>query len=234
MTSSTRLPRILLTNDDGINAPGLALLEEIAREFSDEVWVVAPEHDQSGRGQSITLTHPLRSLECGERRWAISGTPADCVVMALFHLMADARPSVILSGVNAGANMGDEVNLSGTLGAAFTSLMFGVPSLGISQAFTSRKNINWKTASAIVPKMLRHFLAQGWPADKCLSINIPDRPAEAITGFSWARQSQKNIVAIEADRREDQREGLYYWLKVIRRTPPDAKIAPFWIAVKSP
>lgn len=213
--------RILLTNDDGISAPGLAVLEEIARELSDDVWVVAPEHDQSGTGQSLTLTNPLRASPQGKQRWAVSGTPADCVSMALSHFMKDAKPSLLLSGINSGANVGEEVNLSGTLGAVFTGLMFDIPSIGLSQAFITRKNINWAAARSIAPKVLRYFLKQGWPQDTCLSINIPDRPAETIKGFSWAQQSRRNITAIQANEREDQREGMYYWLKVIRETPQD-------------
>jgi len=117
MSSPIRLPRLLLTNDDGFDAPGLAVLADVAHELSDEVWIVAPEHDQSGTGQSLSIHSPLRCWPRGERRWAVTGTPADCVGIALSHLMGGKKPSFILSGVNAGANVGDEVSLSGTLGA---------------------------------------------------------------------------------------------------------------------
>src|ERR1700722_20117106 len=120
MSNSIRVPRLLLTNDDGIDAPGLKALIDIAHGMADEVWVIAPEHDQSGTGQSISLHQPLRGWPRGAQSWAIDGTPADCVAMAVSHFMVHARPSFILSGINAGANIGDEVNLSGTLGAAFT------------------------------------------------------------------------------------------------------------------
>ncbi len=219
MKSPPRIPRLLLTNDDGIEAPGLSLLAEIAQEFCDEIWVVAPEHDQSGAGQSITLNNSFRCYARGERRWAVAGTPSDCVAMALYHFMKDTKPSLILSGINAGGNSGDEVNLSGTLGAAFTGLMFGVPAIGISQDFTIRKEIRWDTARVIAPKVLRHFLTEGWRKETCLSINIPDLPPEEILGFSWARQGHRNIVSVEVDQREDHRDKSYYWLKLQREKP---------------
>src|ERR1700677_481642 len=98
--------RLLLTNDDGIDAPGLAALADVAKEFAEEVWVIAPEHDESGTGQSLSLHHPLRCRPQGERRWAVAGTPADCVAIALAHFMKGKPPSMILSGINAGSNTG--------------------------------------------------------------------------------------------------------------------------------
>jgi 5'-nucleotidase len=216
MKKPLRIPRLLLTNDDGFDAPGLKILAEAAAEFTDEIWIIAPEHDQSGVGQGITISEPLRCTPRGERRWAVSGKPADCVAMGLYHFMADAKPSLILSGVNAGGNAGDEVNLSGTIGAAFMGLMSGVPSIALSQNFTDRTAIKWDTARAIAPKMLHHFLTHGWRKETCLSINIPDLPPEKITGFAWARQGQGNLSSILVDRREDHRAGYYYWLKLMQ------------------
>nr|MDP9128705.1 5'/3'-nucleotidase SurE [Pseudomonadota bacterium] len=209
MKSPIRIPRLLLTNDDGFDAPGLAILAEVAKEFSDDIWIVAPEHDRSGTGQSVTLNHSLRCYRRGAQSFAVSGTPGDCVIMALRHLMKDARPTYLLAGINSGGNIGDEVNLSGTLGAAFTGLMLGVPSVGISQTFTVRSEIKWNTARAIAPLLLRHFLSVGWPNELCLSINIPDLPPEAISGFSWATQSQGIIQDVEVDERKDHRDGSY-------------------------
>lgn len=212
MKPPIRIPRLLLTNDDGIDAPGLALLAEIAREFSDEIWVIAPEHDQSGTGQSISLNNPIRCLTRGERRWEVSGTPADCVVLGVSNLMAEARPSILLSGVNSGANTGDDTNLSGTVGAALTGLMLGIPSIAISMECASRKNIRWDTARALLPNILHHFLAKGWRKETCLSINIPDLPAEDVKGFSWSRPAPKTIPSFQIEMREDLREKDYFWL----------------------
>ena len=220
MTSPILLPRILLTNDDGIDAPGLAVLASIAQEFAHEIWIVAPEHDQSGMGQSLSLHHPLHCTPHGERRWAVNGTPSDCVAVALGHLMEGARPSLILSGVNAGANLGDEVNLSGTAGAVFTALMLGVPAIGLSQDYNeSRHETPWDTARTIAPKVLRHLLAQGWRKDTCLLVNIPDATPGDISGFSWARQSQKNVTGFTVEKRTSPRQEDYFWLSLERKAP---------------
>ncbi len=219
MTESILLPRILLTNDDGFDAPGLAVLAEVAQDFAREVWIVAPTSDQSGAGSSVSLHEPLRCHTRSERQWSIDGTPGDCVAIALSHFMAATPPSLILSGVNAGANVGDEINMSGTIGAALTSLMLGVPAIAISQAFTSRDAIRWDTARAILPKTLSHLLARGWRKETVLTINIPDLPAAEVTGLGWARQSQKNIAALEADFRISPRRHEYFWLSVKRQPP---------------
>jgi len=220
MKSPVRLPRLLLTNDDGIDAPGLAALLEAAKDFTDEIWVVAPEHDRSGTGQSISVHHPLRCWPRGERRYAVSGTPGDCVAMAVAHLLTEKKPSLILSGINAGSNVGDEVHLSGTLGAAFTGLLLGIPSVAISLDCVTRPAARWDTARVIVPKLLNYFLVHGWRKDTCLSINIPDRPAGEIKRFSWGRQAQRNIAGFHIDKREDQRQLDYYWLSTVYREPP--------------
>ena len=154
MTSATKLPRILLTNDDGFDAPGLAALHDAAKNLAEEIWIIAPQLDQSGTGQSITMNGPLRCVPRGDKRFAISGTPADCVILALSHLMEGAPPALILSGVNAGDNTGDDFNMSGTLGAAFMGVMLGVPSIGISLDCVSRKKMRWDTAREVLPDIL--------------------------------------------------------------------------------
>ena len=163
-----RLPCLLLTNDDGFDAPGLAVLTEVAKEFADEIWIVAPEHDQSGTGQSLSIHTPLRCWPRGERQYAVTGTPADCVGIALASLMGSRKPSLVLSGINAGSNVGDEVNMSGTLGAAFMALMMGIPAIAFSQDCVTRAASRWATARTMTQKMLAHFLKEGWPQETCL------------------------------------------------------------------
>ncbi|TWB07916.1 5'/3'-nucleotidase SurE [Gluconacetobacter diazotrophicus] len=124
--------RILLTNDDGIDVPGLQVLEQVAATLAPEVWVVAPEHDQSGTSHALSLHDPLRISEKGVRRYAVLGTPGDCVVMGVWHLMAGQGPDLILSGVNRGANLGIETVFSGTVGAAMTGMLLGIPSIALS------------------------------------------------------------------------------------------------------
>src|SRR4051812_30553425 len=136
------LDRILLTNDDGIDAPGLVVLEAIAAELAREVWVVAPEHDQSGVSHAISLHHALRVSPRGPRRFGISGTPGDCAVMGICHLMTEGAPQLLLSGVNRGLNLGMETVFSGTVGGAMTGMMLGIPSVALSQAYKDRNNVS--------------------------------------------------------------------------------------------
>ncbi|EMB6326968.1 5'/3'-nucleotidase SurE [Salmonella enterica subsp. enterica serovar Derby] len=123
------LQRILLVNDDGIDAPGIKLLERVAKQLADEVWVVAPATDKSGVANSVSLREPVRVEQRAERRYAVHGTPADCVTMAVRQLMKECPPQLILSGINNGSNIGFETVLSGTVGAAITGLLLGVPSV---------------------------------------------------------------------------------------------------------
>src|SRR5690606_33150073 len=130
--------RILLTNDDGIHAPGFQVLEEIARQLSDDLWVVAPLEEQSGAGHSLSLSHPVRMQQFGERRFGVRGTPTDCVMMALGRIIEGPKPDLILSGVNRGANLAEDVTYSGTVSAAMEGTLAGIPSVALSQAAVGR------------------------------------------------------------------------------------------------
>src|ERR1700712_1973383 len=136
--------RILVTNDDGINAPGLIAAEKIARALTDDVWIVAPETEQSGASHSLTLTMPLRLREIEKQRFAVTGTPTDCVMMACAHIMKDNPPALILSGVNRGSNMADDVTYSGTIAGAMEGCALGIPSIALSQSY------GW-TEGAVIP-----------------------------------------------------------------------------------
>ena len=125
--------RILLTNDDGIHAPGFEVLEEIAHGISDDVWVCAPAEEQSGAGHSLTLHHPVRLRQLGERRYSVTGTPTDSVMLALRTVLEDRKPDLILSGVNRGANLAEDVTYSGTVSAAMEGALAGVRSVALSQ-----------------------------------------------------------------------------------------------------
>src|ERR1700685_4707853 len=135
--------RILVTNDDGIHAPGLIAAEKIARALTDDVWVVAPETEQSGASHSLTLPLPLRLREVDKRRFAVTGTPTDCVMMACAHIMKDKPPTLILSGVNRGSNMADDVTYSGTIAGAMEGTMLGIPSIDMRLA------VNWEAPKEI-------------------------------------------------------------------------------------
>jgi 5'-nucleotidase len=205
-------PRILLTNDDGARAPGLAVLERIAARLSDDVWVVAPETDQSGTSHSISLHHPLRVLPEGERRYTVRGTPSDCVLLAMGHLMADDPPDLILSGVNCGANISDSVAYSGTVGAAMTALLLEIPAIALSQAFFDRHRIPWETAETLAVPVIRSLLEAGCPSDVCFNVNFPDRPVDEVAGLAFARPAKGSISGVVIEPRNDTREEPYYWL----------------------
>src|SRR3984957_11147934 len=154
--------RILVTNDDGINAPGLDVCSEIARALSDDVWVVAPEFDQSGVSHSLSLNDPLRLREVDPRRFAIKGTPTDCVIMGVRHLMYDAPPDLVLTGVNRGQNAAEDVTYSGTIAGAMKGTILGIPSFALSQAYSvaTRQQPHWDTAVKFGPDLIRRVLAE--------------------------------------------------------------------------
>ena len=214
--------RVLLTNDDGIDAPGLAVLEAVAVTLAREVWVVAPEHDQSGTSHSISLHAPLRYSRQGERRFGVGGTPGDCVVMGVRHLMADAPPSLVLAGVNRGGNLGVETVFSGTVGAAMAGMLLGVPSIALSQVFTDHQAVRWETARALAPGVIRKLLAIGWNDQACLNVNFPDVAPETAGPLRLTRQGVGLVRRIDVVARTDPRGFNYHWLKFYRAPREEA------------
>jgi len=213
--------RVLLTNDDGIDAPGLAVLEAVAATLAREIWVVAPEHDQSGTSHSISLHAPLRFSRQGERRFGVGGTPGDCVVMAVRHLMLDAPPALVLAGINRGANLGVETVFSGTVGAAMAGMLLGVPSIALSQVFTDRLAVRWETARALAPGVIRKLLAAGWSGQAILNVNFPDVAPESAGPLTLTRQGQGLVRRIDVVARTDPRGFAYHWLKFQRGALPE-------------
>ncbi|MEG5262845.1 5'/3'-nucleotidase SurE [Pseudomonas sp. JDS28PS106] len=221
-TSGYLFERVLLTNDDGIADPGLRVLEEIAAQIAREVWVVAPLLDQSGTSHSLSLHDPLRISHHGERRMAVSGTPGDCVALALGHLMRDGLPDLVLSGVNRGANLGLETVFSGTVGAAMTALMFGVKSIALSQAFVDRAAVPWEVAQAHGITSVRRVLELDWPADACINLNFPACAPEQVKPLKLTTQGRGHLKDIQVQTRTDPRDLDYYWLRLNRQDPVDA------------
>ena len=213
------LDRILVTNDDGIEAPGLAVLERIAAALAREVWVVAPEHDQSGVSHAVSLHHPVRVSERSIRRYAITGTPGDCAVMGACHLMPKP-PQLLLSGVNRGANLGLETVFSGTVGGAMTGMLLGIPSIALSQGLTDRAHVRWDTAAALGAGVVRRLLAIGWGASTCLNVNFPDLPAPDCGPLTLARHGPGLIQGLQVETRTDPRGLTYHWIS-FRRGPRD-------------
>jgi 5'-nucleotidase len=205
--------RILVTNDDGIHAPGLAACEAIARSLSDEVWIVAPESDQSGVSHSLSLNDPLRLREVGERHFAVKGTPTDCVIMGVRHIMKEP-PDVVLSGVNRGRNAAEDVTYSGTVAGAMEGTVLGIPSFALSQAysFSTRRAPPWETAIQHAPGVIRRVLAAGMPRDVLVNVNFPDCPPEEVAGIAVTVQGKRDQELLRIDPRHDGRGNPYYWI----------------------
>ena len=211
--------RILVTYDDGIHAPGLAVAETIARALSDDVWVIAPETEQSGASHSLTLTAPLRLRAISERRYAVSGTPTDCVMMGCLHLLKDKPPELILSGVNWGSNMADDVTYSGTIAGAMEGCALGIPSVALSQAGDeeTREKIDWSPGEMHGAKLIRQLLDAGWPQGTLMNINFPPLPAAEVKGWVLAPQGRYDLQSTEIEERRDARNRPYYWVGLRRR-----------------
>jgi 5'-nucleotidase len=207
--------RILLTNDDGIEAEGLASLERIARELSDDVWTVAPAVEQSGKGRGITLTEPLRVNRINDRRFAVTGTPTDCVVLAVNDLMTDHRPDLVLSGVNRGHNVGEDCSYSGTVAGALQGMAFGIRSIALSQSlerFHDEVTAHWETAEAFAPAIINRLLDQEWRSGVVMNVNFPALPPELVKQVEVTRQGFRDIGEMHAVRRTDLRGRDYYWM----------------------
>ena len=209
--STPLLRRVLLTNDDGIAAPGLALLERIATRLADEVWVVAPEHDQSGTGQGISVHAPLRVYEHGAQRFAVSGTPSDCVMFAMAEWLQDSPPDLVLSGVNSGANIGDSVPYSGTLGAVLSADLLGLPAIGLSQAFLDRARMDWSCVENHAETVIRALWARR-EGGCCWNVNFPACSADAVTHLRMTQQSRGSIARPRLQAGRDGRGLPYWWL----------------------
>jgi 5'-nucleotidase len=207
--------RILLTNDDGIHAPGLEALERIARTLSDDVWVVAPETEQSGASRSLTLADPIRVRQAGPQRFAVHGTPTDCVMLAIQNLIEGPTPDLVLSGVNRGQNLGEDVTVSGTVAGAMMGMALGVPGVAFSQAiarFHDDEQALFHTAEAYAPGIIRHLLKAGWPNDVIINVNFPDLEPEDVHEVEVCAQGIRDVINGHAERRTDLRGRDYYWM----------------------
>lgn len=207
--------RILLTNDDGVHAPGLKLLESVARHFSDDIWIVAPAEEQSGTGHSLTLTRPIRLRRLSERRFAVAGTPTDSVLMALFHVMEDMRPDVILSGINRGANLGEDVTYSGTVSAAMEGALAGVRSIALSQSYAREgmgDTVPFAAAEAWAERVLAPLMSDPMPPGTLINVNFPALPPEEVRGVRVVRQGIRDYGRTKVIQRTDPRGYHYYWL----------------------
>ncbi|MEO6152036.1 MAG: 5'/3'-nucleotidase SurE [Croceibacterium sp.] len=206
--------RILLTNDDGIHAPGLAVLERIAAALSDDVWVCAPAEEQSGAGHSLTLHRPVRLQGHGERRFAVTGTPTDAVNLALKKLFGDHPPDLVISGVNGGENLADDVTYSGTISAASEAALAGIPAVAMSQAqrgFGREAGHGFAAAEAWAGKVLAPLLDLQMAPRTVLNVNFPACAADAVKGIRVVRQGFHDYARGSVVEAVDPRGRPYFW-----------------------
>jgi 5'-nucleotidase len=214
--------RILITNDDGILAEGLASLERIGRQLTDDVWVVAPEREQSAQSRALTLSEPLRVRREGPQRFAVSGTPTDCVMLGIEELLKDHRPDLVLSGVNRGHNTAEDVTMSGTVAGAIQGMALGVPSMALSQSlsvFHDDVVAHYETAEAYAPAIVERLLEAGWPKDVIININFPNRTPDRVEAVEVTRQGIRDLHNMRAEKRTDLRGRDYYWMGFTERRP---------------
>ncbi len=202
--------RILLSNDDGIHAPGLAVLEKIARELTDDVWVCAPAEEQSGAGHSLTLHQPVRLREHGEKRFSVTGTPTDSVNLALRKLFEDKWPDLVISGVNAGENLGDDVTYSGTVSAAMEGALAGIPAIALSQAFRDN-GASFSATEQWGKRVLAPLVDMVMAKRTVINVNFPALPADRVRGIRVVRQGFHDYDRGSLVQGTDPRGRPYYW-----------------------
>lgn len=212
--------RILLSNDDGIEATGLKVLERIARTLSEDVWVVAPELEQSAASHSLTLRIPLRIRALSERRFAVNGTPTDAVLLGVQHILKEKQPDLLLSGINRGGNLGEDVTYSGTIAAAMEGTLLGVPSIALSQYVApGHQKTPWAVAERHAAEVIRKLITVPWPKGVMINVNFPDVPAEEATRIEVTTQGRRKLGG-ELEQRLDPRGVPYYWIGTMRTEEP--------------
>jgi 5'-nucleotidase len=210
--------RILITNDDGIHSPGLDVLERIAGELAEEVLVVAPEMDQSGVAHSLSVNDPLRLRKISDTRYAVKGTPTDCVIMALKHIVGEGKVDLVLSGVNCGQNIAEDVTYSGTIAGAIEGTILGIPSIALSQAYGKhaygggRDSIRWDCAERHGAEVIRKILKAGFAADVVINVNFPPCGPDEVTGIAATVQGRRDAQIVRIEPRQDGRGNPYYWI----------------------
>lgn len=224
--------RILVTNDDGFDALGIEVLTRVACSLSDDVWVVAPHIDNSGASHSLTLKDPLRVTKIDERRFALHGTPTDCVIMGVRQLLGDKAPDLVLSGINHGQNIADDMTYSGTIAGAIEGTLLGIPSLALSlvTGIKAPGSINWETAEALAAPLITDLLKVGWPADVLLNINLPDCALADVKGRMVTRQGKRDQSLLKIDARLDPRGRDYYWFDFQRKRSNPLEGTDLWAA----
>lgn len=206
--------RILIVNDDGIDGDGIVLLEKVAHTFSDDVWVIAPDEERSGAGHSMSISHPIRIRQRDERHFAVRGTPTDCALLGIHELIPGKKPDVILSGINRGPNLGEDLTYSGTCSAAMEGAVLGIPAIALSQIIRYKSEIHWATAEQYAPQVLEKLLAMDWTPGQFVNVNFPNCPPSDVKGIRVTKMGQRPDGAFRPVGRIDERHVPYWWIKI--------------------
>lgn len=209
--------RILISNDDGVEAEGIALLERIARTLSDDVWVVAPDKERSGAGHSLSLHDPLRYREVGERRWAVAGTPTDAVLVGVMEILGDKRPGLMLSGINRGSNLAEDVTYSGTVSAAMEATLLEIPSIALSNT-VPETGVDWTVPEHYTADIIRKLTQREWPHSVLMNVNFPALPLDQVKGIKPCPQGRRKLDD-NLHRRVDPHGRPYIWIGGQRTEP---------------
>jgi len=208
--------RILVTNDDGIDAPGLVSALKIAETLSDDVWVFAPAEEMSGASHSLSLSKPMRVIELGPKRFAVTGTPTDCVMVATRHVLRDNLPDLVLSGVNFGQNIAEDVSYSGTVAGAKEGTVFGIKSIAMSQAviFNGAPGTwvpRFEIAEKHAPSLIEKLLDIDWPEETLINLNFPDIDISDNPEIRVVKQGKRDRSILGLEERIDPRGRSYFW-----------------------
>jgi len=203
--------RVLISNDDGIDAPGLKILENIIRERAAEVWVIAPETEQSATSHSLTLRRPLRIRKRHQFSYAVDGTPTDSVLLGINKIMKNNPPDLVLSGINRGGNLGEDVTYSGTVAAAMEGTLLGVPSIALSQVYSGNRSVNWSVAEHWITPVLDKLKTFNWFPGILLNVNFPAVDVDQVTGIEVVSQGRRKIGADFCEAMDPRGEP-YYWI----------------------
>lgn len=214
--------RILVTNDDGINAKGLDVLRSIALGISPDVWVVAPETNQSGTAHSLTLHQPLRLRQVDPRTFAVAGTPSDCVIMAVRHILMEQPPDLVLSGINHGSNLAEDITYSGTVAAAMEGTLLGIRSIALSlmvkwEEGENERSFKWDTPLAHAPALIKKLLETKWTPGRLININFPGVAPDEVAGVAVTNQGIRDQSLLHIDSRSDPWGTPYFWFGFERR-----------------
>jgi len=207
-------PRVLIVNDDGIDGYGIQLLEKIVKGFTDDVWVVAPDEERSGAGHSMSLSHPIRVKKLDDRHFAVKGSPTDCALLGINEFLEGKKPDILLSGINAGPNLAEDITYSGTASAAMEGAMLGIPAVALSQMRSYGTPVHWEASEQYLPDIIEKLINMKWTEGTFVNVNVPNVPPEEITGVRVTTQGRRPPGSFQPVKRIDERHVPYYWIKI--------------------